>query len=419
MEDPTPEKPNGAQEPTEAVPVATLAEQGLLPLPAIPASAPHQPPTTQTETVETRETTDATEAIANNTPNPNPLSRNQQKKLRKRLAWEATRTERLARRKEKRIEIRHRKRDQHAAAVAEAKAAGIDPRTVRLRPERPQGTNVPVSIIIDCSFEHLMVDKEIKSLSSQIMRSYSETRNSQYRPHLVVGSWGGKLKERFDVGMNATHRYWKGIHFVPGDLGDSIEFARKGLAGPNKGEVIPLLGKEYDQPAIRREESGGIPVPEPEEAGVTHRDIVYLSSESPYLLDRLEPGTTYVVGGLVDKNREKGLCYRLARERGVRTAKLPIAEYMVMHSRQVLATNHVVEIMVRWLQCGDWGEAFLKAIPKRKEARLKGDGTSAAGSAEPEGTDDGEDSDDDAEEREGSEEAGPVEVTMGEGEEDP
>jgi tRNA (guanine9-N1)-methyltransferase len=32
----------------------------------------------------------------------------------------------------------------------------------------------------------------------------------------------------------------------------------------------------------------------------------------------------------------------------------------------------VVEIMLKWLETGDWGEAFLSVIPKRKEPKLKG-----------------------------------------------
>ena len=30
-----------------------------------------------------------------------------------------------------------------------------------------------------------------------------------------------------------------------------------------------------------------------------------------------------------------------------------------------------MEIMLKWLVKGDWGEAFLEVIPKRKEARLR------------------------------------------------
>ena len=100
-------------------------------------------------------------------------------------------------------------------------------------------------------------------------------------------------------------------------------------------------------------------------------EVVYLTSDSPYTLDRLQPYSTYIVGGLVDKNRHKGICYKTACDRGIKTAKLPIGEFMEMQSRFVLATNHVVEIMVRWLESGDWGESFVKVMPKRKGGVLK------------------------------------------------
>jgi tRNA (guanine9-N1)-methyltransferase len=101
-------------------------------------------------------------------------------------------------------------------------------------------------------------------------------------------------------------------------------------------------------------------------------EIIYLTSDSPHTLDRLQPYIVYIVGGLVDKNRHKGICYKTACARGIKTAKLPIGEFMEMQSRFVLATNHVVEIMIRWLECGDWGESFMKVMPKRKGGVLKG-----------------------------------------------
>jgi tRNA (guanine9-N1)-methyltransferase len=105
-------------------------------------------------------------------------------------------------------------------------------------------------------------------------------------------------------------------------------------------------------------------------------EIVYLTSDSPHTLERLQPYSTYIVGGLVDKNRHKGICYKTACDRGIKTAKLPIGKFMEMQSRFVLATNHVVEIMLRWLECGDWGQSLVKVMPKRKGGVLK----SASGS---------------------------------------
>jgi tRNA (guanine9-N1)-methyltransferase len=100
-------------------------------------------------------------------------------------------------------------------------------------------------------------------------------------------------------------------------------------------------------------------------------EVVYLTSDSPHTLERLQPYSTYIIGGLVDKNRHKGICYKTACDRGIKTAKLPIGKFMEMQSRFVLATNHVVEIMLRWLECGDWGQSFVKVMPKRKGGVLK------------------------------------------------
>lgn len=66
-------------------------------------------------------------------------------------------------------------------------------------------------------------------------------------------------------------------------------------------------------------------------------------------------------------------------DQGVKTAKLPIGEYIRMSSRFVLTTNQVVEIMLRWLECRDWEGAFLKVIPQRKQPMGKKAGADGEG----------------------------------------
>ena len=50
----------------------------------------------------------------------------------------------------------------------------------------------------------------------------------------------------------------------------------------------------------------------------------YLSSEADEVLEAFDENTVYIIGGIVDHNSRKGLCKRLAEERRVRTARLPI-----------------------------------------------------------------------------------------------
>lgn len=73
----------------------------------------------------------------------------------------------------------------------------------------------------------------------------------------------------------------------------------------------------------------------------------------------------------MDKNRHKAVCYNQAVEKGIKTAKLPIGQYIQMAHRPVLATNHVIEIMLAWLELRDWGKAFMKVIPTRKGGALR------------------------------------------------
>ncbi|KAM0261289.1 hypothetical protein ACHAQJ_002320 [Trichoderma viride] len=336
-----------------------------------------------------------------------PMSKNALKRLRKQEEWDAGKDDRRKRRKEKRGERKTRVRTQRAALIAQ----GVDPS--ELQKKKQPSTLTPVGIIVDCDFEEYMMDKERISLSGQVTRSYSDNKQARYRSHLWVAGFNKGIARRFHDVLGDQHVKWKGIWFDESDFLSCAAKIRERMNAPDGsgGEMIETLQRSLDEaPAWTRDENDPFPIPGPEPPlDEANKDVVYLSSDSPYTLERLEPNTCYVVGGLVDKNREKGLCYRRAREKGIRTARLPIGQFMVMQSRQVLATNHVVEIMLKWLECGDWGQAFLSVIPKRKGGRLRGENAeSEAGDGE--GEEDGEDEDEDEEEVSETKEQGVAEV---------
>ena len=314
-----------------------------------------------------------------------PLTKNQLKRLRKLQAHEAWKQDRKAKRKDKRHEKQARKREEKAAIIAAAEAAGVDPQTMMPpKPEPWRYRPVPIAFIIDCDFESYMRDPEIVSLSSQLTRSYSMNRKSKYQAHLYISSFTGKLKNRFETAMKGTHNNWRNVRLLEGDFMEAAKEAKKVLESEDedtRGAMIDL---------IKPSEEGGKDKPVRDEKTTEEQtdeadcdqSIVYLTSESPYTLERLEANTSYVIGGIVDRNREKGLCYGRAKQHKVRTAKLPIGEFMAMNSRYVLTTNQVIEIMAKWLECGDWGEAFLHVIPKRKGGTLKERGASLEGDVE-------------------------------------
>ncbi|TGJ79544.1 hypothetical protein E0Z10_g9228 [Xylaria hypoxylon] len=302
------------------------------------------------------------------------ISKSQLKKLKRQKRWEEGKEVRRLKRRGKRHERSARRRaaneEEIAIALVEGREAVLDKDRRRHRPM--SSTKVPVAIILDCQFEKYMLEPELVSLSSQVTRCYSDNRGAQYPVHLYVSSFGGVLKKRNETVLENQHLKWKDISFCEGDFIEAANEAKQSMTGPRGGELISLLQQSSPTPThpTHPNKAQSTPTPEPEAEDVD-KSIVYLTADSPYTLDRLEPNTCYVVGGIIDKNREKGLCYRIARENNVRTAKLPISEYMVLQHRHILATNHVIEIMLKWLETGDWGTAFMEIIPTRKGGKLK------------------------------------------------
>ncbi|KAJ5115911.1 hypothetical protein N7456_000259 [Penicillium angulare] len=298
------------------------------------------------------------------------MSKNQLKKLRRREQWEQGRDNRREIRKQKATE----KKDRRKQAIAEARDKGGEEAVKELlksweKVKHKDSQLIPMSIVIDCGYDELMHYKERISLASQMTRSYSDNSRAAFRTHLMFSSFDKLLKERFDTVLVA-HKNWKGVKIIQEDFVHAAQIAKETMASNRGGKLVGHFAeKEY----------------KPEDG-----EVIYLSSDSENTLTELKPYDTYIIGGLVDKNRHKAICYKSALEKGVKTAKLPIGDYIQMASRQVLTTNHVVEIMLKWLELRDWGEAFLKVLPQRKGGKLLAQSKEAADGAEVEEEDDDE-----------------------------
>ena len=321
---------------------------------------------------------------------PKPISKNQLKKLKRKAEWEAGREDRKAKRKQKLKEKRERIRkdksqlaDSQAEQIENDQSAPAAILNQTARKKKPKHVRLPVTFLIDCGFDDLMFENEVVSLASQITRCYSANQQAPFRAHMMLSSFGARLRDRFETTLFNQHRSWKGVQFMDDDFVMASEKANERMSGPGGGALAGSFaggaregGAEIEEKAETREggdetqEDGG----ETREAIHDTRvgEVVYLTSDSPDTLAELKPYSTYIIGGLVDRNRHKGVCYKRAMDKGVRTAKLPIGQYMEMNSRFVLATNHVYEIMAKWLENRDWAEAFMAVMPKRKGGSLKG-----------------------------------------------
>lgn len=183
-----------------------------------------------------------------------------------------------------------------------------------------------ISVAIDLSFDELMIDKDLSSCAKQLLRVYTNNRRAK-RPipvHFTGLSEEGKLFEKLE--RNEGWRNWDVI--------------------PHKESFMELFDKEK---------------------------IIYLTSESETVLDVLEKGAVYIIGGLVDHNHHKSLTLDLAQKNNIRTARLPLSEHLIIKTRSVLTINQVFDIILSVSEGQSWKEALIKTLPQRKNIKLKED----------------------------------------------
>ncbi|EHN00387.1 Trm10p [Saccharomyces cerevisiae x Saccharomyces kudriavzevii VIN7] len=271
--------------------------------------------------------TNQSEELVNRTPPlppvPEGMSKKQWKKMCKRQRWEENKSKYNAERRVKKKRLRH----ERSAKIQEYIDRGEDVPQELVREPRVNVNQIDsgIEIILDCSFDELMNDKEIVSLSNQVTRAYSANRRASHFAEIKVAPFDKRLKERFETTLkNTNYEKWNHFKFL---LDDKIMYGDE------------HIGKD---------------------------NIVYLTADTDEKLEKLEPGMRYIVGGIVDKNRYKDLCLNKAQKMGIPTRRLPIDEYINLEGRRVLTTTHVVQLMLKYFDVHDWKNAFETVLPPRK-----------------------------------------------------
>ena len=97
-------------------------------------------------------------------------------------------------------------------------------------------------------------------------------------------------------------------------------------------------------------------------------DIVYLTPDSPNLLEDIEGNKIYVIGGLVDDSVKKSTSLNFAQQHNLKTAKLPIDNYCSRIDgsfKQILTINQVFEILLNKIEGFSWPQVFSQSLPSR------------------------------------------------------
>jgi hypothetical protein len=78
--------------------------------------------------------------------------------------------------------------------------------------------------------------------------------------------------------------------------------------------------------------------------------MYYLTSDATEVLWQIDPHATYIIGGIVDRNRFPLLAYKRAETLGIKTVRFPLDESGAnvghIHRHRILTTNKAVELLV-------------------------------------------------------------------------
>ena len=317
---------------------------------------------------------------------PNPTLPMSKKGVKKQMKYERKvqnrklkkQKERQKRRQEALSQGRDLQKEQELVAQRTMNGDGWRRRQEIWEAEKLPSVRQSFHICIDCSYEPLMTKKEITSLAAQIRCCYAyNKRNNQPCQMVATNLSMQQSPETLQLLQNENgYNEWINRAYVSSSL-SPVEFYCHSDGWSST--IIPTMTASK---AERQE----------------HRitKIVYLTSDSENTLLTLDNNTVYVIGGIVDRNRHKGIAYARARSLrsscgpigrshhpkyngttttttriSVSTAKLPLTEYIAhMPSTPVLTINHVFHILLQYRNSNnDWNAAFQAVLPARKEAQ--------------------------------------------------
>ncbi|KAN0059703.1 tRNA (guanine(9)-N(1))-methyltransferase [Thecaphora frezii] len=362
---------------------------------------------------------------------PPGLSKSAAKKLAKRQYFEETKLDRRRAEKEKKKQKKRafweqQQQQQDDAADHEAGAMGGKRKRGDAKADtKPKKQPFGARLVVDVGFDDLMSEKEVASLGQQLMYLYSSNKGS-HRPfkEVVLAGRGNVLGSAYlaptataidgkdSDGPQPTQEEQQQPPQVDVEppsifespLGHWMEQKMRGAWRSWKGITIHerggLEGLIAHRPLCCSDKRASPHAPASPDAApspplrLAKEDVVYLTADTDDTLACLEEGKTYIIGGIVDKNRYKSLCLNKATKLGIRCAKLPISEENLAEferrlrlkgetsrpgsqdaqghakgsyqGRKVLTVNQVADILLGWNETEDWVEAIGRGIPRRR-----------------------------------------------------
>ncbi|KAM5280746.1 tRNA methyltransferase 10 homolog C [Ctenodactylus gundi] len=126
-------------------------------------------------------------------------------------------------------------------------------------------------------------------------------------------------------------------------------------------ELVKCYGEKWDKLLLTATEKSYVDL-------FPKDSIIYLTADSPNVMNTFQHDKVYVVGSFVDKNMQPGTSLAKAKRLKLATQRLPLDKYLQWDTgSKNLTLNQMMCILLCLKNTGNWEEA-LKFVPKRKHS---------------------------------------------------
>jgi len=347
--------------------------------------------------------------------------------------WQRIKAGKVAKRRQKKVESKAKLKEAMAATENDGDEADVQRHSKKFRKRMEKerlesvmkrfresrrlktGFSDCLHVCIDLQFESLMSDKELSHLAGQLSRVYGANRTSPEPALISVTSLANDSRT-----MNICKQKSDGFanyiwHSTPEPVTSAFTTEKRDddVSGVNKSDDVSGVNKSNEVNGVKSDDvvngvkSDDVDVINNDVNGAKSDDVndqksksvieakdgddvknakavddvsgpvhvqkvIYLTPDSPHVLQSLEAGTVYVIGGLVDDSIKKNSSHSFASANDISTARLPIDQFAEKVSssqsssfKKVLAINQVFDILMKFRDCRDWKEALKDVLPKR------------------------------------------------------
>uniref|UniRef100_A0A182PP38 RNA (guanine-9-)-methyltransferase domain-containing protein 1 n=1 Tax=Anopheles epiroticus TaxID=199890 RepID=A0A182PP38_9DIPT len=193
---------------------------------------------------------------------------------------------------------------------------GVTPRSVLV-----QAMQFGVNLVIDCSYDDYMNDKEMRNTAKQLMLCFA---------------------------LNRSHAEPFNIHHCNANFGKTtMKQLEKHLVQIHQPEFpFNITDRSYTELFPKER-------------------LVYLTPHCKNDLTEFNPDDVYIIGAMVDKSSQEPVSLGKAKKLGLRMARLPLDRYFQFKSGKSLTIDQMVSIMLELKSSNDFEKA-LQHVPRRK-----------------------------------------------------